>query len=274
MLMKKIVVVASCMIVSVAVGWFAHSFTSASTDKPADARKGVRAGRVIEKKLAVRDETADLEIAALKKRIKELESLLFQEQKTTEDTVEKAVESAVNKVANDRREPRDFRARMEQMKKDDPLRYEEMRKNREEWRNRMRQREQEKVDFLSSVDTSGFSPAAKATHEQLLGQIEKVNALVEEFREQHESGAFGNLTDEQRREQHESFRQEMELLQNLYQDERNNLLLSTAESAGFTGTDANDFVQLIQGIYDSTSAWGPGRRGGRGGPGGPPPPPR
>ena len=261
------------MIVSVAAGWFGHSFTSASADKPAETQKGVRAGRVVEKKVAVRDEAADLEIAALKKRIKELESSLFQEQKTTEDTVEKAVESAVNKVAQDRREPRDFRSRMEQLKKEDPKRYEEMRKGREEWRNRMRQREQEKVDFLASVDTSGFTPAAKATHEQLLGQIEKVNAIMEEFHEQHESGSFSNLTEEQRREQHESFRQEMELLQNLYQDERHNLLISTAESAGFTGTEANDFVQLIQGIYDSTSAWGPGRRGGRGGRGGPPPPP-
>ena len=209
------------------------------------------------------DEAAEKEMRVLRSRIKELEDMLAKQG----IEVEKMKEESSRRERRDR--PRDFRADMERLKKEEPERYAQITNSMAQFRRHRLERTQSKIDFLSSIDTSRMSPAMLKVHSDLQDMIEKREAVEEKMR------GFMDMTEEERREAFQEIGEIDGRIRELNRAERDNLLVQTAEALGFQGDDAAEIIDTVKGIYEATdSGWGfggpggPGRRGGRGGPGG------
>ena len=201
---------------------------------------------------------------ALRARIKELEDMLAKQG----IEVEKMKEESSRRERRDR--PRDFRADMERLKKEEPERYAQITNSMAQFRRHRLERAQSKIDFLSSIDTSRMSPAMLKVHSDLQDMIEKREAVEEKMR------GFMDMTEEERREAFQEIGEIDGKIRELSRAERDNLLVQTAEALGFQGDDAAEIIDTVKSIYEATdSGWGwggpggGGRRGGRGGRGGP-----
>lgn len=210
------------------------------------------------------DEAAEKEMRVLRSRIKELEDMLAKQG----IEVEEMKEESSRRERRDR--PRDFRADMERLKKEEPERYAQITNSMAQFRRHRLERAQSKIDFLSSIDTSRMSPAMLKVHSDLQDMIEKREAVEEKMR------GFMDMTEEERREAFQEIGEIDGRIRELNRAERDNLLVQTAEALGFQGDDAAEIIDTVKSIYEATdSGWGfggpggPGRRGGRGGRGGP-----
>ena len=205
-----------------------------------------------------RGERAD---RALRARIKELEGMLAKQ----------GIEVEKMKEESSRRDrPRDFRADMERLKKEEPERYAQITNSMAQFRRHRLERAQSKIDFLSSIDTSRMSPAMLKVHSDLQDMIAR--------REEIESKMHSimDMTEEDRHALFGEMRETDERIRELNRFERDNLLVQTAEALGFQGDDAAEIIDTVKSIYEATdSGWnwggpgGGGRRDGRGGRGGP-----
>ena len=210
------------------------------------------------------DAAAEKEMRVLRSRIKELEDMLAKQGVE----VEEMKEESSRRERRDR--PRDFRADMERLKKEEPERYAQITNSMAQFRRHRLERAQSKIDFLSSIDTSRMSPAMLKVHSDLQDMIEKREAVEEKMR------GFMDMTEEERREAFQEIGEIDGRIRELNRAERDNLLVQTAEALGFQGDDAAEIIDTVKSIYEATdSGWGfggpggPGRRGGRGGRGGP-----
>ena len=210
------------------------------------------------------DEAAEKEMRVLRSRIKELEDMLAKQGVE----VEEMKEESSRRERRDR--PRDFRADMERIRKEEPERYAQITNSMAQFRRHRLERAQSKIDFLSSIDTSRMSPAMLKVHSDLQDMIEKREAVEEKMR------GFMDMTEEERREAFQEIGEIDGRIRELNRAERDNLLAQTAEALGFQGDDAAEIIDTVKSIYEATdSGWGfggpggPGRRGGRGGRGGP-----
>ena len=196
---------------------------------------------------------------ALRARIKELEDMLAKQGVEVEKMKEEET------TRRERRErPRDFRAELERLKTEDPARYTQITNGMAQFRQRRLERAQSKMDFLSAVDTSVMSPGARKTHEDLQNMIEKREALEEKMH------SIMDMTEEDRHALFGEMRETDERIRELNRLERENLLVQTAETLGFSGDDAKEIAETVKGIYEATdSGFGFGPPGGPGGPGGP-----
>ncbi|MFO7937362.1 MAG: hypothetical protein R6V06_07135 [Kiritimatiellia bacterium] len=154
---------------------------------------------------------------------------------------------------HDRRGRGDFRERLERMKKEEPERYAEIQKRREEFKTRMEERKQNKRDFLASVSRDDMSVDQEAAHERLI----YLNERVDEIMDLMYSGTAENR-DELRREMFESFHE----LRELNDLERIYLLEQTANAVGYDGDEAALFTEHIETIIKNTSMMAPVRHGG------------
>ena len=210
------------------------------------------------------DEAAEKEMRVLRSRIKELEDMLAKQGVE----VEEMKEESSRRERRDR--PRDCRADMERLNKEEPERYAQITNSMAQFRRHRLERAQSKIDFLSSIDTSRMSPAMLKVHSDLQDMIEKREAVEEKMR------GFMDMTEEERREAFQEIGEIDGKIRELSRAERDNLLVQTAEALGFQGDDAAEIMDTIKSIYEATdSGWGwggpggGGRRGGRGGRGGP-----
>ena len=156
-----------------------------------------------------------------------------------------------------------FAARMEQLKKENPEQYAEMQKRREEFHQRMEQQEQDRANFLASINTQTMSEAQRENHEKLLETLAKIDALrAQRGQPGAEPGTAADVAS------HQAMGETMMQLGALYDQERGYLLEQAAHAAGYEGDNAAKFVDYIQSAVQSTSM-----QGGPGGPGGGGPPP-
>jgi len=205
--------------------------------------------------VVVKDETALHTAEALRKRVAELEKGLAARDAELEQLNQKRQAEAVSPRMPGRG---DFRRRMEQFKKENPERYAEMEKQREEMRQRMERDKEDRANFLASVNTQSMNENQKANHEKLLETLAK----VEELRAQREQANAepGSVADT---EFHQAMGQTMMELGTLYEQERMCLLEQAAFAAGYEGNDAATFVEYIQeAVQSTTMPWGPGGHGG------------
>ena len=218
---------------------------------------------------------ANADVETLRARVRELRKLLDERE---ESIARLAATAARSKDAPPAEEPpreqrprESFRERMERMKTEEPERYAEMQKRQEEFRARMRAANEERDNFLSSVDTSQMSEEQKANHERLLAALKLRDSLGDRMRPDAENP----LTDEERQEFFNSMRE----IGPMMEQERRYLLEEVGRAYG---DDGATFAEYIQDLMDYTTPFrGPGRRGGGrgprpdgggpGGPGGPPP---
>jgi hypothetical protein len=182
------------------------------------------------------------------------------------------VAARTNAPADGGRRRESFEDRLAQMQREEPERFAEMQKQREEFRQRIQTQATERTDFLKRIETANMTEAQRANHEQLLLLTEQARLLIAQMPNlPHEEA------DQARRQLFESYG----TLSKLYEQERRYLLEATAQSVGYKDQEAAQFADQIQLIYDQTTlvpgfGRGGGGRGGRNGRDGntPPPPPQ
>ena len=254
-MIKHQMFIAAALLVGVAIGYFVK-------DEPIPAEEP----KVEEKtKKSVVDKGEEASVKALRRRVAELEKLLAEKDGESEVAISNAVAEAVKMRPPE--PPRgNWRERMEEMKKNDPERYAQMTNRFAQWRRSRAEQARDKIDFLSSIDTSRMSAGAKKTHNALQDLIAKREGIEQQLQSP-------DLSDEERGKLMGELHSTHHELMRLNGEERRNLFEETARNLGFSGEDAKEVSATIQEVIRATdSGWGGhhggGPRGGRGGPGG------
>ena len=208
---------------------------------------------------AIRDANANL----LRKRIRELERQLNAMKVAQEadarlaQNTEQASNDSPTKQAVDRDTPTppptaaDMRARMEKLRKSNPQRYAQMTNRFARMRSWSRNRAQNQLDILGSVDLSRLSKSEREVHDQYQEAVARREELREMMNPQNE-----DIPEEQRRELFNEMRELDRLTMELAESERNTLLMQAAKDLGATGTEANDFIETVSAIYEATQVRG------------------
>ena len=242
--MKTTFIALAALVVGVAAGWIAKP-VSAGASQAGQQKEPNRKAR----------------IADSKSRVKMVTTVITN---TVHDTVTNTVEVAREMP----RGPEGWRAELERLKEENPAEYAARTNRMAQFRNRMLQRAESRLETLAAIDTTGWSKRQIATHEKYQDLIARREELMDILRP--DSGA----TDEQRKEAMEMMHKIGGELHATGREERNILLNQTLKTLGYTGSAAAEIKDAIQTIYSTTQDWGGhgGRHGGRRG--GPPPPPR
>ena len=253
-MIKHQMFIAVALLAGVAIGYFVK-------DDPIPAEEP-RVEVVAKKPVADKGEAAT--IKALRHRIAELEGMLAEKDGKSEIAISNAVAEAVKNRPPE--PPRgNWRERMEEMRKNDPARYTQMTNRFANWRRTRAAEARNKIDFLSSIDTSHMSAGARKTHDalqELIARREEVEARLQD----------PDLTDEDRGRLMRQLWESHGELQRLNGEERKNLIDETARSLGFEGEDAKEVSATIREVIEATdSGWGGHRHHGGGPrrPGGP-----
>ena len=196
-------------------------------------------------------------IAESKTRVKTVTTVVTN---TVRDTVTNVVEVAREPP----RGPEGWRAEMERLKEENPAEYAARTNRMAQFRARMLQNAENKLETLAAIDTTGWTPQQIETHQRYQELIAKREELMETMR------FDSDATEEQRRAAMEQMRKLGHELFKASQNERNLLLNKAIREMGFKGNAATEVRETIKTIYSTTQEWG----GPRGGHGGPPPPRR
>lgn len=256
-MIKQQLFIGAALLAGVAIGYFVGPQAS-SSPKPEAKEVAAPKGAIPEAKDAGR-------VAALRARIRELESKLAGQSETPIKEASERRENQVPKkgdsVVFNSRSRKEW---IENMKKNNPNGYTAM-TNAIANANRERlERHQKKLDFFSSIDTSGMSASFKATHA-------KLQDLIIQRETMDQGRDWESMTTEEMGEYHEKRRAIENEIANLSEVERKNLITETAKELGFQGENAANFAATIQEIYDATETPGwwrrrqDGHHGGRGG---------
>ena len=246
-MIKHQMFIGMALLTGVAIGYFVK-------DEPIAAEEPAAEESV---KRPAADRGGEASVKALRHRIAELEKLLVAENGKDEIAISNAVAEAMK---NRPPEPprQNWRERMEEMKKNDPERYTQMTNRFAQWRRSRAEQARDKIDFLSSIDTSHMSAGAKKTHDalqDLIARREDVEAQLQD----------PNLSDEDRNKLMGELHSTHHELMRLNGEERQNLIDEAARNMGFEGEDAKEVSATIQEIIRATdNGWGERR-----GPGGP-----
>lgn len=160
------------------------------------------------------------------------------------------------------RSPEDMQARMEELKKTDPKRYEEMMARRNEFQQNMQNAFSQRAATLLDRDTSKMSQEELAQYQNMLNLMNTTWKLSEQM-------TSSDLSSEERRELWQTMRETTDELRPLLDNERNQRFTELALSSGYSESEAATFTQYINDTISATSL--PGGRGGGGPPSGPPP---
>ncbi|MBO7721646.1 MAG: hypothetical protein J6T01_04480 [Kiritimatiellae bacterium] len=236
-MIKNQLVIAAALLVGVAIGYCIGEKPSSENSPPENAAS---AG-AHRKHLA--DEGESARIRALCRRIAELEKALADE--TPKPAAEPTNAVAEVAVLNQPRPGGNPREWLENLKKDDPARYAQVTNNMARWRSWRAERTRSTIEFLSSIDTSQMSDAAKKTHTALQELIARRDEIEETLHKDE-------IDDEERRklmgELHATFRE----MHRLNMEERTNLFEETAKNLGFSGQDVKDIAATIQEVINAT----------------------
>lgn len=137
--------------------------------------------------------------------------------------------------------------RMEQLKRENPERYAEMERRRQEEAFQTR-----REDFFANLDLELLTPEQQEMHFQYTEALAQQQAAIDRMRELAESGE--EPTDEDRAAIRDSFR----LVRGLQGAERDALLSAVATSMGLqAGEETETFVGVIKEVYDFTGMMPP-----------------
>ena len=240
--------IAAALLAGVAIGYFVKD-----EPIPAEEPKVEEAAKKV-----VADKGDEASVKALRRRIVELEKLLAEKDGKSEIAISNAVAEAA-KAHPPAPPQQNWRERMEEMKKNDPTRYAQMTNRFANWRRSRAEQARNKIDFLSSIDTSHMSAGARKTHDALQELIARREEIEQQLQAQ-------DLTDEERGKLMGELHSTHHELMRLNGEERNNLFDETARNLGFEGEDAKEITATIQEVIRATdSGWG-GHHGGHRGP--------
>jgi hypothetical protein len=137
-----------------------------------------------------------------------------------------------------------FEERLAQLKRDDPARFEEMQKQREEFNKRIQTQADERSEFLKKIDTAAMTDEQRANHEKLVAATEAARALLAQM---------ATLSPEEASTARRQMFESIGNISELYQQERRYLLEQTGRAMGYTGAEAGQFADYVQQIYDQTA---------------------
>ncbi len=248
--------IAVALLVGVAIGYCVK-------DEPRSAETTEPVEEPVKKPLADKGEEAS--VKALRHRITELERALAEKGEKSEVAISNAVAEAAKHRPPEPPQA-NWRERMEELKKRDPERYTQMTNRFANWRRTRAEQARNKIDFLSSIDTSHMSAGAKKTHAALQDLIAKREEIEEQLQQP-------DRTDDQRHSLMEQLRDMRHQIQRLNGEERMNLINEVANSLGFEGEDAKEvaltLIDVVQATDDGFVPHHGGHRGPPpGGPGG------
>lgn len=223
-----------------------------------------------EKAKRISDSGESASVAALRRRIAELEKLLA-ERDSAKPSAEAVPETPPAETARAEGRPQSPREWRERMMKEDPERYVRITNHFARVRRERRERAEKKIGFLASIDTSGMSAAARKVHDELMDTTALREELEQRMQRLHEGDGMEQLGEDERRALFEEMHRTDHRLRELNRQERENLLDETAKNLGFSGDEAKEIADTVREIVDSTeNSWGGHWRGrGPGGPGGP-----
>ena len=251
-MIKHQLFIALALFAGVAIGFFVKV-------EPIAVEEPTEVGEKAKKPIA--DKGDEATVRALRHRIAELEKALAAKDEHAEVAISNAVAATQARPPEPPRQ--DWRARMEEMRKNDPERYVQMTNRFAQWRRSRSEQARDKIDFLSSIDTSRMGARAKKTHDAL----QELIARREEVEQQLQSP---DLSDDERGRLMGELHSTHHELMRLNGEERKNLIEETARNLGFTGEDVMEFSATIQDVIEATDGgFGPPRgHRGQGGPGG------
>lgn len=237
---RNIALVASAtLIAGIAIGWTARSGLAEKHEQKKTERIPARKHRIADSQARVKTVTSVVTNVV---------------QSTVTDTVETRVAFP--------RGPEGFMAELERMKNADPKRYASMTNRMAQFRTRMTQRAENKLETLAAIDTTGWNRSQIENHLKYQELIARHQELMETIR--HDSGA----TREEREAAFDEMRELGRELREASEKERNTLLDKTFQELGYSGADSKELRETIKTIYTTTEEWG-GHRGrnrrGRGG---------
>ena len=203
---------------------------------------------------------------ALNKALSELEALRT-ENASLRKALDAAEQEAVQPPPEERERPQrrqrmSWQARMEELKKTNPERYNEEMARRESFQKAIEERRNQRNSFLGSIDTTLLSQEGQEIHERYTAALAGADAIGEQLRTLMESG------EEPSEELRETMRSTMQTLMETREAERENLLTAVATSMGLSADESEGFAELIAEIVSATGGMGPGGPGPMRGPGG------
>ena len=166
------------------------------------------------------------------------------------NTVHDTVTNTMEIVRDPPRGPKGWREEMERLKEENPAEYAARTNRMAQFRNRMLQRAENRLETLASIDTTGWTKRQIATHEKYQDLIAKREELMDILRP--DSGA----TEEQRKDAIAQMHELGHEMHKTGQAERNLLLDQTLKALGYTGSAASEIKQTIRTIYSTTQDWG------------------
>ncbi len=266
MIAKKLVVPVVTLALGALLGWCIRPAPAVPKAEAPVARHPKSAHKV-----KSNDEAA---LERLRSRIQDLEKKL-----AAAEDARKSAEDAVS-IATTNRPPAWGQRRwprppspeeLEKMRTENPEEYSNvtnMMARFERMHERRKARAADRMELLSTADTSRMTKKQLQTHNRLQELMARREELMETMRPEN----FINSTEEQRAASFAGMRSIGHELHDLQREERDTLLTQTANDLGYTGKDAVEVVDAIKSIYEATSGdhgFGPhgrgGPHGGRGG---------
>ena len=227
----------------------------------------VVAAPTVETVRTIRVEGDGEQALALSKALSEAEALRAERDALRAQLAEAQAQPEAAETAEEAPRRLSARERMEELKRTDPKRYEEMQARRQEFRTRMAEALATRDDFLGSIDLSLLTEEQRETHRRFTEALAAQQEAMARMDAAMESGV--EPTEEERQQMREAFRN----VRDLQNAERDALLGAVATSMGLqAGEEADSFVEVVKSVYDSTGMM-PAVRMGPGGGGNPPPPP-
>jgi uncharacterized membrane protein len=184
------------------------------------------------------------EIDTLRTRLQEQDELIAQ------------LSSMTNRSGRTRspRTSQDRQARMEELKKTDPKRYEEIMARREEFKQNMQKAFSQRAATLLDRDTAKMNP-------EELEQYENMLSLMNATWELNEKMTSPDVSSDERREIRQALQETTTELRPLLETERDQRFAELAISSGYSEAETDAFVQYIKDTIQATSL--PRVRGGR-----------
>lgn len=234
-MIKQQLFIGAALIAGVAIGYFAAPSAPSPVTAEVEDAEGTPA--------LIEDQGDRALIESLRARIRELEEAAEVPVFVPTNTVEEVREHSRNR----RRRGFDRGAEwMANLKKTDPERYVQMTNRFASFVRQHAERQQAKLDFFSSVDTSMMSVAARENHDRLQALLSQRASIESEL------FALKPEDDESRRELYEQMRELDRELRQVKADERTNLLEETGKALGLSSSDTAALVETVQEIYEAT----------------------
>lgn len=227
-----------------ALGYCLHPSEKADknsvTDTPRESRPAV-----------IVDKGDEAKVAALRLQVQNLEARLADSRKNEETAVSNAI-ARVEALRRDRPPPPGGlgRERLEELKKRDPERFAQITNRLAKMHQERRSRQEAKVSFLSSVNTSNMSAKDKETHDEYQELLARREALEEQMQQPE-------ITEDTRHELMDEMREIDHQMRTLGESERKVLLNEVAQAIGMQGDAATELVETVSDVFEATESGGP-----------------